>query len=70
LVRLLSYTLLFIYPYADQNQLSGTISQSISQLTNLQMLGLHQNNFEGTFPAANLTSLQQVDISGNHFVGM
>lgn len=49
--------------------LSGTLSPSIANLTNLQILLLQNNNITGPIPAeiGKLKNLQTLDLSNNHF---
>ncbi len=53
------------------NLLSGTIPQSIANLTQLQKLLLYSNNIEGTIPAGlfALSSLQTLDLNNNQIGG-
>ncbi|KAJ9162631.1 hypothetical protein P3X46_022390 [Hevea brasiliensis] len=54
-------------------QLSGTIpaAKGLCELKHLLKLDMSNNDLRGTLPSclANLTSLQQLDISSNHFIG-
>ncbi|KAL3526662.1 hypothetical protein ACH5RR_011318 [Cinchona calisaya] len=51
--------------------LSGTLSPSIGNLTNLQIILLQNNNITGSIPAeiGKLSKLQTLDLSDNHFTG-
>ncbi|KAH9675952.1 protein NSP-INTERACTING KINASE 1 [Citrus sinensis] len=51
--------------------LSGTLSPSIGNLTNLQIVLLQNNNITGPIPAeiGRLTKLQTLDLSNNFFTG-
>ncbi|KAG9148453.1 hypothetical protein Leryth_024451 [Lithospermum erythrorhizon] len=51
--------------------LSGTLSQSIANLTNLQIILLQNNNISGPIPSKlwQLSKLQTLDLSSNHFTG-
>ncbi|KAJ3107384.1 hypothetical protein HDU97_004266 [Phlyctochytrium planicorne] len=53
-----------------KNQLAGPIP-SLSKLTNLQYLGLANNQFNGSIPEfiASMTSLRNLDLSDNQFSG-
>ncbi|XP_078171569.1 protein NSP-INTERACTING KINASE 1-like [Carex rostrata] len=51
--------------------LSGTLSPSIGNLTNLKILQLQSNNITGPIPQeiGKLLKLEQLDLSNNHFFG-
>ncbi|CAM6045857.1 unnamed protein product, partial [Sphagnum compactum] len=50
--------------------LTGPIPAEIINLASLQILDLHDNNFNGTIPALNPWGLQELDLSGNRFSGL
>jgi Leucine-rich repeat (LRR) protein len=55
-----------------QNQLGGTISPKIRQLSNLKELYIHSNRFEGTLPMSSLQALSKLEvfwIEDNRFQG-
>ncbi|KAL3928411.1 MAG: hypothetical protein SGBAC_012663 [Bacillariaceae sp.] len=55
-----------------ENQLSGPLGEDvISAWTNLQILRLHNNSFDGAFPSAlsTLKELRIMQLHGNNFVG-
>ncbi|CAA0828332.1 Protein NSP-INTERACTING KINASE 1 [Striga hermonthica] len=56
---------------APSQNLSGSLSPSIGNLTNLQFILLQNNNITGTIPASigNLVNLKTIDLSDNLFTG-
>ncbi|GLT34542.1 hypothetical protein SLA2020_090510 [Shorea laevis] len=56
---------------APSQYLSGTLSRSIGNLTNLQLVLLQNNNISGNIPSeiGRLPMLQTLDLSNNHFSG-
>ncbi|KAJ7943255.1 Protein NSP-INTERACTING KINASE 1 like [Quillaja saponaria] len=56
---------------ASSQNLSGTLSPSIGNLTNLQILLMHNNNISGPIPAelGRLQKLQTLVLSNNFFTG-
>lgn len=55
-----------------QNQLGGTISSKIRQLSKLKELYIHHNRFEGTLPMSSLEALSKLEvfwIEDNRFQG-
>ncbi|XP_047311496.1 protein NSP-INTERACTING KINASE 1-like [Impatiens glandulifera] len=56
---------------APSQSLSGTLSRSIGNLTNLQIVLLQNNNISGTIPTelGKLSRLHTLDLSNNHFNG-
>ncbi|KAG5063918.1 hypothetical protein JHK85_005101 [Glycine max] len=57
---------------APSQSLSGTLSPSIGNLTNLRQVLLQNNNISGNIPPAlgNLPKLQTLDLSNNRFSGL
>ena len=56
----------------SNNVFTGTISNSLSNLFNLEALILHNNKFEGTLPGAlfeNNTVFNDIEISSNKLTG-
>lgn len=62
--------LVIILEFPSQN-LSGTLSPSVGNLTNLQIVLLQNNNISGSIPAelGRLSKLRQLDLSDNSFTG-
>ena len=56
---------------APSQNLSGLLSPSIGNLTNLEIVLLQNNNINGRIPAeiGRLTKLRTLDLSSNHFSG-
>ncbi|KAK4417537.1 protein NSP-INTERACTING kinase [Sesamum alatum] len=56
---------------SPSQNLSGTLSPSIGNLTNLQIILLQNNNITGSIPAelGRLSKLQTLDLSNNLFIG-
>ncbi|GLT63458.1 hypothetical protein SLA2020_360230 [Shorea laevis] len=56
---------------APSQYLSGTLSRSIGNLTNLQLVLLQNNNISGSIPSeiGRLPKLRTLDLSNNHFSG-
>jgi Leucine-rich repeat (LRR) protein len=56
---------------APSQNLSGILSPSIGNLTNLETVLLQNNNINGLIPAeiGKLTKLKTLDLSSNHFSG-
>lgn len=56
---------------APSQNLSGLLSPSIGNLTNLEIVLLQNNNINGRIPAdiGKLTKLKTLDLSSNHFSG-
>ncbi|XP_073292938.1 protein NSP-INTERACTING KINASE 1-like isoform X1 [Primulina huaijiensis] len=57
---------------APSQNLSGTLSPSIGNLTNLQIILMQNNNITGPIPTelGRLTKLQTLDLSSNYFNGI
>ncbi|CAK9882197.1 unnamed protein product, partial [Sphagnum jensenii] len=49
--------------------LTGPIPAEINNLGSLEILDLHDNNFNGTIPVFNPQGLQELDLSGNQLTG-
>ena len=53
--------------FLQQNKFKGHIPKSISKISNLKNLDLHDNNFTGSVP--NLANLEYLDLSYNKLEG-
>ncbi len=56
----------------QKNRISGTIPESISQVTSLRALGLGENRLSGTIPLGigELPYLQEIDLTRNRLTGV
>jgi len=55
----------------SENSFSGTISNNILWMRNLEKLEMYSNNFTGSLPKgfANLKHVTQLQLAGNQFTG-
>jgi len=54
----------------NSNNFFGAIPKELNDLTNLEVLNLSKNRFEGVFPQLQSPNIRTIDISNNRFTGI